>query len=140
MRPSRQLTVASALAHVLAIIAIGLAQLSWAMTVGLWILMAVSWRNLHSDLCKPRVSEVVLQTDDRCLLLLDDGGEVEAQLLRGAYVQPWLTVLNFVSELGERYAVLMTADNVDPTSFRQLRVRLRFGKYAASPSTSDSFK
>lgn len=61
----------------------------------------------------------------------NDGTRQEAKVLEHSFVAPYLTVLNMQTlEDGKCISLILVPDNVEPDSFRQLRVWLRWGREA----------
>ena len=55
-----------------------------------------------------------------------DGQFVEAALLPGATVHPWLTVVRLRTEAGQGILLIVVVDTIKPEDFRRLRVFLRW--------------
>ncbi|NOZ54249.1 MAG: hypothetical protein GXP08_14155 [Gammaproteobacteria bacterium] len=88
--------------------------------------------------------KLVWDADDRWKLFKADGECCEARLLAGAFVHRRLTVLNFVVAkmpwYRRRKALVLLPDNVEETTFRHLRVRLRWYANVASQDNSAVLK
>jgi toxin CptA len=87
------------------------------------LLWSLAWHVLHRG---DAAMEAVLQADGSWIL---ETGQVEARpatLAADSLVTPQLTVLVFRLADGRRRSLLLLPDNIDPDSFRRLRVRLRF--------------
>jgi len=59
-------------------------------------------------------------------LAAGDGDFVPAQLLPGAAVHPWLTVLRLRNAAGRVCVLCLTVDSLKKEDFRRLRVFLRW--------------
>ena len=99
----------------------------------LWIaaLMMISMLHTimrHALLASPS-SPVFLNMEGDARLVLKNGREARCTLLESSYVSPYLTVLNLREKkrLFSR-SVIIFPDAVDREEFRQLRVRLRWGR------------
>lgn len=80
------------------------------------------------------VQEALLRTDNIWLLSINnlkaidqktDQKPIKAELLSGCLVQPWLTILQFKIPNQRKKSLILLKDNIDPDTFRRLRVRLR---------------
>ena len=132
LKPSRLLAAALVAAHTAAAATlIPLALPVWA-KASIVLLIATSlahglWRHawLRGD---ASVIAIELMEDDRAAFETGDGVRHEAGVLGTTYVTSKLCVVNLrvAGCLFARHAVVV-ADNLDAESFRQLRVRLRWG-------------
>ncbi len=70
----------------------------------------------------------LLLEEEQAVLTLRGGDQLAGQVLRTTLVTPFLTVLN-VRPQGARLArsVVILPDSLNAESFRQLRVRLKWG-------------
>jgi toxin CptA len=58
-----------------------------------------------------------------------DGMSHQVAVLTSSFVAPYLTVLNLqATESGGRFSLILLSDNIEPESFCQLRVWLRWGR------------
>lgn len=73
---------------------------------------------------KRALVQLVWEEDGRWTLTTGNGEDIEARLLPGSYVHPWLVILNFACGRRKRSAVLFP-DALDPDTFRRLLVRLK---------------
>ena len=79
-------------------------------------------------LTAPSASVALTLEGDQAILTLRNGEKLTGQILRDSLVTPYLTVLNVLPQ-GARSArsVVILPDSLDAESFRQLRVRLKWG-------------
>lgn len=115
----------SLLLGALAGLGLGFLPLDWQMRLPLQLLTlaltAWSWRELGRACPALR-----LERDGRVLLRQPLNEEfVAAELLPGASVHHWLTVLRVKTETGRRYTLVATVDNLSRVDFRRLRIFLR---------------
>ena len=115
----------------------------------LWLVPLMPWAKLLGSalLLTSAVHAVFHHALNRCArsvqaLALDQAGRLEvvmggnrlaAALVPGAFVTPWLTVLQCRTAKG-RVSLLLTPDRVEAEAFRRLRVRLRWGRVPAPES------
>ncbi len=131
LRPSRVLATLLCALHAVAMLSVLPLSLEW------WwrsALLSVVFLSLVHVLRRQAllaganaVRGLLWESEGSWLLTLGDGRSCAAQLLPGAFVHPWLVVLNFKLEdawWGSR-AVVLCADGLDGQSHRRLRVRLR---------------
>ena len=82
----------------------------------------VTWQRLE-----PRLSAIRLErSGEISVAVVGTPGFVEAELLAGATVHPWLTVVRFNVWDGRRCLLIATVDTMKPEDFRRLRVFLRW--------------
>lgn len=82
----------------------------------------VTWQRLE-----PKLSAIRLERSGEVLFaVVGNAGFVEAELLAGATVHPWLTVVRFKIRDGRRHLLIATVDTMKPEDFRRLRVFLRW--------------
>jgi len=89
----------------------------------------VAWRKL-----KPTVSGIRLERSG--LIFVSEAGSMnflEAELLPGATVHPWLTVVRLSALNGKKCALVVVADSMKIDDFRRLRVFLRWRAKFSSP-------
>ena len=87
---------------------------------GLFAVLA--WQHL-----KPRISAIRLeQNGEVSLLHVAEKEFVAAELLPGATVHPWLTVLRLKSDAKPHQTQIVTVDSLNGPDFRRLRVFLRW--------------
>jgi toxin CptA len=83
---------------------------------------ALAWRRL-----KPRFSAIRLEhSGEISLLCAADQVFVLAEILPGATVHPWLTVVRLKTEDGSPLTLIVTVDSLKAADFRCLRVFLRW--------------
>lgn len=102
--------------------------LPWSTSVrGLNFLLVIvvaygTWQRLE-----PTLSAVRLERSGEILVAVVGNVEfVEAELLAGATVHPWLTVVRLKSPDGRRHLLAVTVDTMKPEDFRRFRVFLRW--------------
>lgn len=86
-----------------------------------WAIAARAWQKLA-----PKFSTIRLERDGR--LSVRSLGENEfftAELLPGATVHPWLSVIKLKTAVGDAF-VIITVDSLNRQNFRRLRVFLRW--------------
>jgi len=105
---------ALALAHPLAVAAIAV------------VLLEMGWQRRAR-----RARAACLDAASCWWLLYADGGRVPAELLPGALVHPWLTVLTLRAR-GRRCRVVLLPDTIAAEDFRRLRARLLLAATAAT--------
>ncbi|CAG0998228.1 hypothetical protein MTYP_02694 [Methylophilaceae bacterium] len=67
-----------------------------------------------------------------------NGETVDVKVLESSFIAAYLTVLNLRSlDEGKRITLILLPDNVEPESFRQLRVWLRWG--AARQQSAENY-
>ena len=91
----------------------------------------VTWQQL-----KPDLGFIKLDQAGRIFASSGLHGEFKAMdVLPGASVHPWLTVVRLQDEFGKRHTLLATGDTMSPEDFRRLRMFLRWrAKFSASES------
>ncbi|MCG2577563.1 hypothetical protein LZ012_11205 [Dechloromonas sp. XY25] len=95
----------------------------------------LAWRQLKPDPCF-----IKLDRSGRIFASQDLNAEFRSMdILSGASVHPWLTVVRFRDESGKRRTVLATADTMNQEDFRRLRMFLRWrAKFSGSVSDPGS--
>jgi toxin CptA len=111
------------------LLAVGVALvLPWSAAVrGLNVLLVfiaacVTWRRLEPTLSVLRLE----RSGEVFVAVVGNTAFTEAELLTGATVHPWLTVVRFKVEDGRRHLLIATVDTMNPEDFRRLRVFLRW--------------
>lgn len=132
LRPSRALAAILAVAHGIALAAlIPLTLPAWAkLALGLLTLFSLLHHLRHDAWLATASSGRSLTLEDEEAVLTKLGGETLAgRVSRDSVVTPCFAVLNLVPH-GTRLAcrVIILPDSLDAESFRQLRVRLRWGR------------
>lgn len=130
--PSRLLAAILALAHGVALAAlIPLAFPVWAKVALALVILFSLWHHLRRDalLSRPSSCTVLVLEKGEAALTLRDGKLLAGRVSRDSVVTPFLAVLNIVPgrSLFSR-SVIILPDSLDPESFRQLRVWLKWGK------------
>ncbi len=75
------------------------------------------------------INRMSLTHESKLQLISRNGARQEAKVLESTFVAAYLTVLNAEDmETGKRIHIILMPDNVEPDSFRQLRVWLRWGR------------
>ncbi len=85
------------------------------------VLLAWLWRYRQ-----PGCSAIRLEASGAISLLRGEGAFVATQLLPGATVHPWLTVLRLQGADGHTRVLCLTVDSLKKEDFRRLRVFLRW--------------
>jgi len=100
-------------------------QRSTAIFAAIPLLLAVlfAWLWRYRQPCCPVIR---LEANGAISLLSGDGEFAAAQLLPGATVHPWLTVLRLRSAAGCVCILCLTVDSLKREDFRRLRVFLRW--------------
>lgn len=129
VRPSSRVVLGLYAGHLGAFLTLFLNGLPWPanglIAVGLFCSLLQA-RSRFILLRHPQcVVRLVLGGSGEWWLTTAGGDTTAATLVPGAFVHPWLVVLTFRAEAG-RYQVILTPEQVDPQTFRRLRVRLRF--------------
>lgn len=85
---------------------------------------------MHHALLMSPASVVFLKVEgNNCTLALKSGKEERCMLLDSTYVSPYLTVLNLRKRKSLlARSIVIAPDAIDREEFRQLRVRLRWGR------------
>lgn len=123
IRASRQLRLYFVAVHLLALIALLLAELHWGLRVvglgSLTISMFLSW---------PKQKEERLRHAEKGdLQLWQDEDWHEMELLDASVVQPWLTVLSLRGRADNRKRhLVILRDSLDADEFRRLRVWVKW--------------
>ena len=137
LRRSRVLGTALVAVAVLA----GVATLAspWAPSVrgfnlaAICIIASLAWRRLE-----PGLSAIRLEQDGRIFVAAaGDTKLVEAELLAGATVHPWLTVVRLKTADHGKHRLIVAVDSTKPDDFRRLRVFLRWRAAAFSVPAGD---
>lgn len=94
-----------------------------------WVGLIRSWRH-----CRPAVAAIRLGREGQLSVAVEPLGEfVAAELLPGAIVHPWLSVIRLQTEDGCRYTVVLAVDSLAAEDFRRLRVFLRWRASFSTP-------
>ena len=135
-KPSYILTMLLILASVGACCMLIIVDLSWQLSllVGSVVIGLASYSVVEKGLLLLPWSYVALSINikNEWLLIRKDGRHVEIIVREDSVVTPYLTVVNFEYFWGRSLVIL--PDAVDAESYRQLRVRLRWGRNVKSIS------
>ncbi len=71
------------------------------------------------------IQSAELRKDNTWLISIAGKEAIKAELLPDCLVQPWLTVLVFQLPDRRKKSLILLRDNIDPDTFRRVRVRLR---------------
>lgn len=130
--PSRSLAAILALAHGVALAAlVPLAFPVWAKVALAPVILFSLWHHLRRDalLSEPSSCTALVLEKGEMALTLRDGKSLAGRVSRDSVVTPFLTVLNIMPGRGIfSRSVIILPDSLDPESFRQLRVRLKWGE------------
>ena len=131
LQPSIYFTIALVASHGVALAVLApLALPLWARILpALLVLISLLYHVWHDAWLLALSSNKTLLLDgDMILLVARNGDQVTARVLADSLVTPFITVLNLLPQ-GSYLArsVIILPDSLDAESFRQLRVRLRWG-------------
>lgn len=87
----------------------------------IWVLATLVWWQLSLKFVAIR-----LERGGQVLISCDGGEFLAAELLQGATVHPWLTVVRFKTEDARVRRLIATVDSLNRQDFRRLRVFLRW--------------
>ncbi|MBI5658455.1 MAG: hypothetical protein HZC43_02660 [Nitrosomonadales bacterium] len=132
LQPSRYLAAILGVAHGVAFAAlIPLAFPAWAKAALGFVILFSLFYHVRRDawLAAPSSGTALTLESDRAVLATRGGKPLVCRLLRDSVVTPRIAVLNMAPE-GARFArsVIILPDSLDAESFRQLRVRLKWGR------------
>ena len=131
LQPSIYLTIALVASHGVALAILApLALPLWSRTLLASLVLVSLLYHLWHDawLLALSSNKTLLLDGDMILLVARNGDQVTARVLADSLVTPFITVLNLLPQ-GSYLArsVIILPDSLDAESFRQLRVRLRWG-------------
>ncbi len=131
LRPSRYLAAVLVVVHGSALaVLFPLTLPVWAKAaLAIVILFSLAYHLRRDALLSSRIAVMaLLLEEEQAVLTLRGGDQLAGQVLRNTLVTPFLTVLN-VRPQGARLArsVVILPDSMDAETFRQLRVRLKWG-------------
>ena len=131
LQPSRYLAAVLVVVHGSALaVLFPLTLPVWARTaLAIVILFSLAYHLRRDALLSSRIAVMaLLLEEEQAVLTLRGGDQLAGQVLRTTLVTPFLTVLN-VRPQGARLArsVVILPDSMDAETFRQLRVRLKWG-------------
>jgi toxin CptA len=100
-----------------------------ASLAAIMIVAGLSWRRLA-----PGLSAIRLEQTGQIFLAATSNSEfVEAELLAGVTVHPWLTVIRLKTADQGKYMLIVAVDSMKPEDFRRLRVFLRWRAEFSEP-------
>ena len=115
--------------HAVALLVVFTLVSPWWLVVGLSTAILFSLLRSNRRYLQYRGYRVIRSAEingqDEWRLQQTNGDEVRAELQSSSYIHPKLSVLNFRSEQGKRYSLILLPDGIDAESFRRLRVRLK---------------
>ncbi len=86
------------------------------------IAAGIAWQRLG-----PTLSTIRLERSGQILVAVAGNAEfVEAELLAGATVHPWLTVVRLKTQDERKHLLIAAVDSMKPEDFRRFRVFLRW--------------
>ena len=132
LKPSRYLSIGFTLAHTAAATVVPLLAVSFWIELGLLFAVAASLVRVLRRYAWLRSRDAITAIDigeEDATLYSRDGRYERVGVLGTTYVSAALTVLNLRLPGRQRARhVIVVPDNVEPESFRQLRVRLRWSR------------
>ncbi len=99
-----------------------LIKLTGCLVIIVWFVVTIREHCWHLD---QAIQSAILREDGSWIISLRDNETINADLLPGCLVQPWLTVLHFRMPNRQRKSLILLVDNIDSDTFRRLRVRLK---------------
>lgn len=131
LQPSRYLATILIVAHGAAFAALlPLALPAWSKVVLALLMLFSLMYHLRRDawLSAPSSGTALILEGDRVVLATRGGKQLAVRVLRDSMVTPLITVLSVLPQ-GARFArsVIILPDSLDAESFRQLRVRFKWG-------------
>ncbi len=137
LRPSWRLAYLLGAAHLAAVGAVVVLDLSWWLTIPLVLALIAHGAAQAARVALLRRADSVVAVEagraSGVPFRTRDGVWHEGRLLGSSYVSPGLTILNLkpAGARGVRHVVIFS-DAVDPDDFRRLRVWLRWGRHDAA--------
>lgn len=131
LQPSRYLAAVLVVVHGSALaVLFPLTLPVWAKTaLAIVILFSLAYHLRRDALLSSRIAVMaLLLEEEQAVLTLRRGDQLAGQILRNTLVTPFITVLNVLPQ-GAHLArsVVILPDSLDAETFRQLRVRLKWG-------------
>ena len=125
-RPSKRVCLFNTLVHAGAIFCLVLADLPYTVAVLVAAGVLAHCGFYLKRFFSPENTCFKLDRDDRWQLLRPGRAAVDVRLLPGALVHPKIVVLCFREPGSRTHSCVLTHDNLDATTLRRLRVRLRW--------------
>ena len=102
--------------------------LPWSTAVrGINLLLIVVAAGLAWQRLEPTLAAIRLERSGQILVAVVGNAEfAEAELLAGATVHPWLTVVRLKTQDERKHLLIAAVDSMKPEDFRRLRVFLRW--------------
>ena len=123
------LVAITALAGVVTLALPWLPVIRGAILASIVVVAGLAWRRLALGL-----SAIRLERAGKIFLAATGNSEfVEAELLAGATVHPWLTVIRLKTADQGRHMLIAAVDSMKPEDFRRLRVFLRWHAEFSGP-------
>ena len=95
-----------------------------------WVAAGLAWRQLT-----PKFSAIRLERSGLVFVALSGKSEfLAAEILPGATVHPWMTVVKLKTEEARSHALIVTVDSLNLQNFRRLRVFLRWQAEFSAPN------
>jgi toxin CptA len=123
------LVAVAALACVVTLASPWLPAVRGASLAAIVIVAGLAWRRLAPGLSAIRLE----QTGQIFLAATSNSAFVEAELLAGATVHPWLTVIRLKTAEQGKHMLIAAVDSMKPEDFRRLRVFLRWRAEFSGP-------
>jgi toxin CptA len=92
------------------------------LVVATWVLCGLAWWQVS-----PELSAIRLERDGQVSIRgIHESDFLATQLLPGATVHPWLTIIRLKADNGPCHTLIVTVDSLNRQDFRRLRVFLRW--------------
>lgn len=96
----------------------------------IWVAAGLAWRELT-----PKFSAIRLERSGQVFVVLYGKSKfLAAEILPGATVHPWMTVVKLKTEEARSKALIATVDSLNRQNFRRLRVFLRWQAEFSAPN------
>ena len=96
----------------------------------IWVAAGLAWRELT-----PKFSAIRLERSGQVFVALYGKSDfLAAEILPGATVHPWMTVVKLKTEEARSKALIATVDSLNRQNFRRLRVFLRWQAEFSAPN------
>ena len=104
--------------------------IQFVICAAIWIIAGLTWRHLT-----PSFSAIRLEHSGQVSVAIEDKTDfLPAEILPGATVHLWITVVKLKTENGRSRPLIATVDSLNKQNFRRLRVFLRWQAKLSSPS------